>query len=123
MGFLAALKAKEAKEWLLPVILGALVGFGLIVGSIVLYEKGKSAQKAEQAQAIIKAQKKADELAEQLLIAQQEANKRLEATAQPFRERIASAPSTTACRDVPAIRAAIDGIRSLLSSAGNSPAK
>lgn len=116
---MGALLAGLFSKNMLPIVLGALVGLGLIIGGIVLYEKGKSAQKAAQAVAVQKAQEKADKLSAQLLAAQAQYKQQLAEQSQNIRERIVRVPVSTACRDSAAIGAAIDGIVQLLG--GNKP--
>jgi hypothetical protein len=107
---MGALLAGLFSKNMLPIVLGGLAGLALLVGGIVLYEKGKHACQAEQAAAIKKAQDRADALGAQLLTAQAQYQKQLDDQSQAIRERIIRVPVTTVCRDSPAIGAAIDGI-------------
>lgn len=74
--------------------------------------------KLAQADAVRKAQDRADDLSNELIIAQAQAMAQITQTLQPSKERIASAPLTAVCRDSPAIRAAIDGVRNALGPGG-----
>lgn len=106
-----------SKSWA-PIILGLIAGLGLLIGATVIYQKGKTAEKAAQAQAVQAAQKKADALSAQLVAAQAANQAKLDALANTIRGRIASVPVTTACAQSPAIAAAISGVMQLLGSSG-----
>jgi hypothetical protein len=65
-----------------------------------------------QEQAIADAQKKADDLSNQLIVAQKVAEEATAKTVTVYRDRIVNAPQTSTCG--PSVGAAADGVRALL---------
>lgn len=107
--------AKGAASYWREILIG-LLALGL------LWYRGEAANcKADRAGAVIEAQRKADKLSGELVTAQEIHRRELEAVAGSIKERIIRVPVTTACRDVPAMRNAIDGQLQLLGPRGPAP--
>jgi hypothetical protein len=89
-----------------------------------LYAKGRSdgrlAIEAADAKAVADAQKKADDLANELIIAQAQAMAVTEKTVVQYRDRIVNAPKTSSCG--PAVRDAAAGVRDILRGGEADPA-
>lgn len=94
----------------------ALIALGVLLALSVIgllwYRGEYEACSGGQARAIADAQKKADDLANELIIAQAAAMAATEKTVTVFRDRIVNAPTTNTCG--PTVRDAARGVRSLL---------
>lgn len=94
-------------------LLAGAVGLLLLAGAAFgIYAKGRSdgkaAIEAADAKAVAEAQRKADALSNELVIAQAAAMAVTEKTVTVYRDRIANAPSTSTCG--PAVRDAAHGV-------------
>lgn len=97
-----------------PIGRGLLAGVALLAAVVFLVEKGKSmgraAAKAEQAEAVQKAQERADRLANELVIEQAKAMAVTEKVTIEYRDRVRNAPD-----DVARLRAIALGMRDIAS--------
>jgi hypothetical protein len=107
---MGALLAGLFSKNMLPIVLGGLAGLALLIGALVLYEKGKHACEAGQAAAILKAQQKADALANELIIAQAQAMAATDRKADTIVQQIKMAPS-----DQRRLCAVYSGVRDIVS--------
>jgi hypothetical protein len=107
---MGALLAGLFSKNMLPIILGGVAGLALLIGALVLYEKGKHACEAGQAAAIMKAQQRADALANELVIAQAQAMAATDQKAVTIVQQIKMAPD-----DQRRLCAVFNGVRDITS--------
>lgn len=107
---------KVAGVAILLFVLGA-IGVGLYLEG---RSDGEAAIKAADAVAVAAAQKKADDLGNELIIAQAAANAVTERTVTVYQDRIVHAPTTNTCG--PVVRDAARGVRDTLGGGEASPA-
>jgi hypothetical protein len=93
-----------------PIGKGLLIGVAVLIVVVALVEKGKSLARAEQAQAVLKAQERADKLANELVIEQAKKMAVTEKVTIEYRDRIRNAPD-----DVERLRAIALGMRDIAS--------